>query len=306
MSNLKIYAYDLDDFIKGIVKKHTESDIAIYGRKDDNGNITLFSPSRYPDKISSMTDSMTLSDVCIFNGKKLDSFLGENIMCADLMEKKYGYFIVDQTTDTDKLRLFTKGSNLKEYEFFDGSSMDLLEKIDRNRDVHSRNGDLVVIVDHFFKVKSVGTVILGFVLSGTLKKHQTLFLNPAGIQVQVRSIQMNDVDFEEAPAGSRVGIALKNANLDTIDRGSTLTEKLVNPVSDLEGDVIFHKAISEEIRRDGEVFLAGHFIYSRGIMEGKKIHTDKPILPWNEYILIKPNSKPRIIGKMVISNKLIQ
>ena len=298
MSDLKLFAYDLEDFIKSIVKKHTESDITIYGRKDEKGNITLFSPLRYPDKISSLTDSMTLSDYCLINGRKFDGFLGENIICADLMNKKNGLFITDSFTDTGKLKSIIKGSNLENYRMYDGNAMDMLETLDRNIVKPDPTGNVKVIIDHFFKVKSVGTVILGFVLSGTLKKHQTLYLNPAGVQVQVRSIQMNDVDFDEAPAGSRVGIALKNADIESIDRGATLSEEIEIPLKEIRGNIKFHRAVPEDARKDGEVFVSGHFIYSRGIMENGKITMDKPVLPWDDYILIKPNAKPRVIGKI--------
>ncbi|MCL4323739.1 MAG: EF-Tu/IF-2/RF-3 family GTPase [Candidatus Thermoplasmatota archaeon] len=297
MSDLKLYAYDLEDFIKSIVKKHTESDVTIYGRKDEDGNVTLFSPLRYPDKISSLTDSMTLSDYCLINGRMMNSFLGENIICADLMKKKNGAFIVDSFTDTEKLKSIIKGSNLEDYEMYGGNAMELLARI-RNSAMPNNEGKVKVVIDHFFKVKSVGTVILGFVLSGTLKKHQTLFLNPPGIQVQVKSIQMNDVDHDEAPAGSRVGIALKNADIEEITRGSLLEEEKTDLLSEITGSVKFHKAIPEEGRKNGEVFVAGHFIYSRGIMEGNKITMDRPVLPWDDYILIKPNSKPRVIGRI--------
>jgi selenocysteine-specific translation elongation factor len=303
MNDIKIFAYDEEEFIKSIVKKHTESDISIFGRKDDSGNITLFMPSRYPDKISSLIDSMTLADVNIINAKKFDNFFGENVICSDLMEKTQGFFIADETTDTGRIERLIKDTNLKNYKIFKGSPMELLNVLDRTTQYCDENGKVEVIIDHFFKVKSVGTVVLGFVSSGVLKKHQTLYLNPAGIQVQVRSIQMNDVDYEEAKAGSRVGLALKNADLDTIDRGSTLTEKMVTPIKELEGEVKFHRAIPEELRKDGEVFIAGHFIYSRGILDGNHITMDKPILPWDDYILIKPNSKPRIIGKIKATKK---
>lgn len=298
MSDLKLFAYDLEDFIKSIVKKHTESDITIYGRKDEKGNITLFSPLRYPDKISSLTDSMTLSDYCLINGKKFDGFLGENIICADLMNKKNGLFVIDAFTDTERLNYIIKGSNLRNYKMYDGNAMDMLENLDRNVSNINDEGRVKVIIDHFFKVKSVGTVILGFVLSGTLKKHQNLYLNPAGVQVQVRSIQMNDIDFEEAPAGSRVGIALKNADIESIDRGATLTEEMEIPLKEIRGKIEFHRAVPEDVRKDGEVFVSGHFIYSRGIMENGKITMDKPILPWDDYILVKPNAKPRVIGRL--------
>lgn len=299
MSNLRMYAYEDESFIKGIAKMHTESDIMIYGRKEDRGNLTVFMPSRYPDKISSMTDAMTLSHVNIINGKVLNSYLGENLLCADLMGKREGYITVDQTTDRERLKSILKSSNLSEYTIFEGSSMDLINQV--HWPEHSSTDQKTsVIIDHFFKVKSVGTVILGFVLSGKLTKHQELYLNPGKKRIQVKSIQMNDVDFNEADVGSRVGLSLKNAEVEDIQRGSFLSEVPVDTISSISGEVIFHPTVPADLRKDGEVFVAGDFIYSRGVMEEGVIKMDKAILPRKEYILVRPNSKPRIVGKIIV------
>lgn len=298
MSNIRMYAYEDESFIKGVSKKHTESDISIYGRKEDRGNLTIFMPSRYPDKISSLTDAMTLSDVNVINGKVLNSYLGENLLCADLMGKHEGYITVDQTTDRERLKSILKSSNLSEYKLFEGSSMELINQLDWSG--HGSIGQgTSVIIDHFFKVKSVGTVILGFVLSGKLLKHQELYLNPGKKRIQVKSIQMNDVDFNEAEEGSRVGLSLKNAEIEDIQRGSFLSESPVDTVNLIEGEVIYHSTVPTDLRKDGEIFVSGDFIYSRGVMEEGVIRMDKPILPRKEYILVRPNSKPRIVGKII-------
>ena len=299
MENYRIYAYEDENFIKGIGKKHTESDIAIYGRKDDHGNSTIFVPSRYPDKISSLTDSMTLAQIVVINGKNMNAYLGENILCADVMTKSLGFITVDDTTDTDRLKTILKNSALKNYNFFNGTSMELLDQIYGMKIEQNKQPETKVIIDHFFKVKSVGTVILGFVLSGTLKKHQELFLNPSGKKIQVKSIQMNDIDFEEAETGSRVGIALKNADIETIDRGSILSEKSIPMVNELKGKIEYHPSVPQNNRNDGEVFLAGNFHYSRGILTDGLIKLDKPILPETEYVVVRPNAKPRIVGRFV-------
>ncbi len=299
MSNLRVYAYEEESFIKEIAKKHTESDISIFGRKEDRGNLTIFTPSRYPDKISSLTDSMTLSHINIINGKTLNSYFGENLVCADLMGKNKGYITVDQTTDRDRVNSILKSLHLTDYSLFDGSSMELINSM--NWAERGKNADSTsVIIDHFFKVKSVGTVILGFVLSGELQKHQELYLSPGGKKIQVKSIQMNDVDFNEADVGSRVGLSLKNAEVEDIQRGSMLTESPVETVNLMEGEVVFHPSVPVDARKDGEVFVAGNFIYSRGVMEGNTIRMDRPVLPLKEYVLVRPNSKPRIVGKIVV------
>jgi selenocysteine-specific translation elongation factor len=77
-------------------------------------------------------------------------------------------------------------------------------------------------VDQAFSVKGVGTVVLGFVTNGEVRRHQELFAKPKGKRTQVRSIQVHDKDHESSPAGSRVGLALKNIDPEDLPRGTAL------------------------------------------------------------------------------------
>ncbi len=71
-------------------------------------------------------------------------------------------------------------------------------------------------------MKGVGEVVLGFVNQGTLHKHDKLLLLPMKKEIIIRSIQMQDNDFDEASAGSRVGLAIKGATVDELSRGFLL------------------------------------------------------------------------------------
>jgi selenocysteine-specific translation elongation factor len=69
----------------------------------------------------------------------------------------------------------------------------------------------LVYVDRAFSVKGVGTVALGFVLSGKVSLHDELRPVPGspGLRAEVRGIQINDVDFDSADRGIRVGLSLR-------------------------------------------------------------------------------------------------
>lgn len=79
------------------------------------------------------------------------------------------------------------------------------------------------LLDHAFDVRGVGTVALGFVRRGTLRVHDELSLLPLDRTVSVRSIQRFDEDQTEAPAGSRVGVTLRDVEAHEIERGAVLT-----------------------------------------------------------------------------------
>jgi selenocysteine-specific translation elongation factor len=91
------------------------------------------------------------------------------------------------------------------------------------------NGETVVgtvPVDHAFSVKGVGTVVLGLVAKGAIRKHASLKVFPGEKSAQVRSIQKHDDDFDSASKGDRVGLALKNVEVEDVDRGTVLTTDL--------------------------------------------------------------------------------
>ena len=303
MNNLTGFSYDSEEIVKSIAKKHTESDLTIYGRKDQDLTTTIFTPTKFPDKISSLTDSISLGDFNIVGMEHMDRFLGEVLIALDLLGKKRGFIPVREDADISTVEKIVRGSVLSGYTMFRSPPMQMIGDLERmsTEITRKQDGPVSVMIDHFFKVKSVGTVALGFVLSGTLRKHQNLFLNPSGKQAMIRSIQMNDVDFDEAPAGSRVGLALKNVDIDDIERGYLLQEERIDPVSIIQGEVTYHRAVPEDVRGDGEVFLAGNMRYQRGFMKDGVIEMDRPAIPHPEYLLVRPNSKPRIIGKIKTS-----
>ena len=56
-----------------------------------------------------------------------------------------------------------------------------------------------------------------------VQKHATLNVFPAAKTAQVRSIQKHDDEFDIAGEGDRVGLALKNVEVEDLDRGTILT-----------------------------------------------------------------------------------
>ena len=68
-------------------------------------------------------------------------------------------------------------------------------------------------------MKGIGEVILGFVKQGVINTHDTMVLLPADKDI-IRSIQMQDKDFDSATAGCRVGLAIKGATIEELKRGA--------------------------------------------------------------------------------------
>jgi len=127
----------------------------------------------------------------------------------------------------EKIQPMIKGICLENFEFIADDANQLREKLlsDAAKQKPALTPQTVgtVPVDHAFNVKGVGVVVLGIVAYGTIVKHATLNVLPAAKTAQVRSIQKHDDEFDVASEGDRVGLALKNVDVEDLDRGTILT-----------------------------------------------------------------------------------
>ncbi len=74
-------------------------------------------------------------------------------------------------------------------------------------------------------MKGIGTVVLGWVAEGFVRRHDKVKLLPGTMDTEIRSIQKHDDDFDWAATGGRVGIALKGVEVDGLERGMVLTNE---------------------------------------------------------------------------------
>ncbi len=295
MESYSIFCYNASDYVKEIAKVGTNSDILLYHRKDEDIIMTFIEPVKYPEKVSSLTDSIYPSDIAIVKVSTINKDLGEVIVALDLMGKTRGFII---TGDEQKpvIKKIIENTSLKDYKFFDGKPMELIDEIKAMKIKRDENNSMTVI-DHFFKVKGVGTVALGFVLSGTISKHQKLILSDLDREVEVRSIQMNDEDVDMAAAGSRVGLALKNIEPSDMERGMFLSDKPFEYAETINGKVIPQKSLKLDLGDDFEVFVSDIMRFQRGKFENDHILLDRkiPIIK-KTVVLTNNNIVPRVFG----------
>ncbi|HIH60026.1 MAG TPA: GTPase [Ferroplasma sp.] len=295
MESYSIFCYNASDYVKEIAKVGTNSDILLYHRKDEDIIMTFIEPVKYPEKVSSLTDSIYPSDIAIVKVGTINKDLGEVIVALDLMGKTRGFII---TGDEQKpvIKKIIENTSLKDYKFFDGKPMELIDEIKAMKIKRDENNSMTVI-DHFFKVKGVGTVALGFVLSGTISKHQKLILSDLDREVEVRSIQMNDEDVDTAAAGSRVGLALKNIEPSDMERGMFLSDKPFEYAETINGKVIPQKSLKLDLGDNFEVFVSDIMRFQRGKFENDHILLDRkiPIIK-KTVVLTNNNIVPRVFG----------
>ena len=201
-------------------KKGTESDITQYHRVSDDHAQTHNEPTQYPEKFAPLLYAIALSDRAVLAVTALDRAVAESAATLDLAEIpteiRYGPGV-----GAEELRRALRGMRIGEAPM---APLDLLALRDElaSAAVAPVDGPVTVRLDHAFPVKGVGTVALGFVARGTLRAHESLRLYPTDKTVEVRSIQVHDVDVREAPSGSRIGAALRGVEVDELSRGQLL------------------------------------------------------------------------------------
>ena len=228
-------------------KKGTESDIALYNFVKGPDIYSFVDAIGYPSSIKSLINAISLSDIALVcvPVTGLNSQVGECIVALDLLGNKRGMFVITMSDKsnpmaiselTEKLKAVTKGTNLEKWDSvpvstttFEGMET-LKEKIfslaDEAKKTNAALNELPprIMVDHFFNVTGIGTVVLGVVMQGTIKMHDQFTLFPVKRPAEIRSIQSNDVDMKTAPAGTRVGLALKGVQSKEFDRGYIMSK----------------------------------------------------------------------------------
>lgn len=217
------YAYlGPEDAAAKYAKKGTASDVTLFNAKKGDDALNLVTATRYPDKLSSLCVALDLADEIILQPAQLDKTLGEQIVGAELFGKTKGFLRAGP--HLAQLQPILAKTTLKDLTVNDEAEGVFRENIWERVD-ESKTGPLFIPVDHSFPVKGVGTVVLGLVRSGEVLAHATLQIYPTDKTLEVRSIQVHDVDQKSAPTRARVGLAVKGVEAPDVSRGTTLAPK---------------------------------------------------------------------------------
>jgi selenocysteine-specific elongation factor len=78
-------------------------------------------------------------------------------------------------------------------------------------------------VDRVFKLQGIGTVVTGTLNGGTLRRGQTVAIQPSGKTARIRNIQSHGRDVEVSGPGSRTALNLSLDAVEDIHRGDVIT-----------------------------------------------------------------------------------
>ncbi|MGC8676316.1 MAG: EF-Tu/IF-2/RF-3 family GTPase [Candidatus Micrarchaeia archaeon] len=230
-----------ENLAKELGKKGTANGINFFNRKAGDTTITVLTPSDIKEKYYAVAQSIMLANVVVLSSKSIDALFGEVVIASALLNKR---ILVTKEGDARKVL----GEANADYEVVPRE--ELLASISniaaqQKPDSAASNGFKRIEIDKAFPVNGVGDVALGVVVSGSVAKHDVLLHN-SGVQVTVRSVQMQDEDVEVAEEGARVGLALKGLSYEEIEKGDVLSSKQIKPQRKLLADISLSKFIKDD------------------------------------------------------------
>ncbi len=230
MANLNVAVIGSPGYSRQIGKPSTTSDITFYDLRQGEVTISIVEPSRYPEKLASLFFSVSLADMAVLVVDQIDPAFGESVLMLDCAEVDTGFIVLRNYITEEQASAFTKGTVVEGYTVVPDDPVAIRQRllsVAESRALDSREHESAthgtVPVDHHFDVKGVGTVVLGEVVEGVVRRHDKLRVLPGGNTAIVRSIQKHDDDSEVSIRGDRVGLALKGIGNDALDRGMVLT-----------------------------------------------------------------------------------
>jgi len=264
MGNLNVAIIAPNDYAKDIGKKGTASDLTLYDIKKGHDTVSLIEPTKYPERLASLFYSCSMSTHAIIVVDEINSNLGESIIMLNCLGLNKGWFVLRNYITPDRIQPLIKGTSLEGFQFIEDDKVAIREMLLAEAAAAPvaegafPNG--AVPIDHHFNVKGVGTVVLGYVAKGTVRRHDTLTALPTKKQALVRSIQKHDDDYEVSDLGDRVGLALKNIEVEDLDRGFVLTnDPSIKCDKTIQGKVELIKYWPTPLK-DGMVVHIGHWM----------------------------------------------
>ena len=331
MTVLNIAMIGSDDLAKSIAKATDQRDVHTYVHKESGADgpriLSLIRPAKMPERIRPFFNSLCAARVGLLEVTGIDATFGEVLVGFSAAGITKGIYVINpaegEWIDEDQVKAFIAQAGLSTWQQSgnDGIELrtalyDLMDEI--SSDLESAKQDpLVVPIDQHFNVKGIGLVAIGYVQSGSVSVHDELHLLPAEGPGTVKSLQVMDDDVEQAVAGDRVGIALRNAKEEHLTGGSLVIHPSIedkNKGISVPLSLDEHKRSSIELSTSpfqkrilavGDVVHASvdlQFVVGRveSMESGLEVAWESPLFIRKEnppvVILAQLDSKPRIMG----------
>ena len=336
MTVLNIAMVGSDDLAKSVAKATDQRDVHTYVNKESGPDgpriLSIIRPAKMPERIRPFFNSLCAARVGLIEVTGVDATFGEVLVGFASAGVEKGIFVINpadgEWIDEDQVKGFMAQAGLSSWKQCGTDGIELREALyglmdEISGDLESAKKEpLVVPIDQHFNVKGIGLVAIGYVQAGSVSVHDELHLLPAEGPGTVKSLQVMDDDVDEAVAGDRVGIALRNTKEDHLTGGSLIVHPAVedkNKGISIPLSLEKHEKSSLELSISpfkkrvlaiGDVVHASvdlQFVVGRveSIDSGLEVIWESPLFIRKEnpptVIIAQLDSKPRIMGSAKLS-----
>ena len=272
-------------FESSVAKKSEAEGITVYTRTEGGRRYSFLDTADYPDRVQGYARIASLVDHALYffpTSGRLTAPDGELAVLLGAFGIPGTLELIDGASTPEAASTLMRGTGVASYraDLRQGgsSAIDLSYATPRT---DFPKGKTLIYVDRVFTVIGVGTVALGFVLSGTVSLHDQLrpIPGPADLRADVKGIQVNDVDFESAGRGVRVGLSLRGVEPKDLEKSHWLDDGSLqlssSPAFELTKSVFYRQEVSS---RDLHIQLPGEMVPAKLVASGGSLVTAQ--LPW--------------------------
>ena len=272
-------------FEAAVAKRSEAEGMTVHTRTEGGRRYSLLDTADFPAKIQGYARIASLCDHALYffpKSGRLTAPDGELAVLLGSFELPGTIEMLDGSVTREAASAALKGTAVAQYRAEDrqsgSSAIDLSGAAPRGG---SPEKGTLIYIDRVFTVKGVGTVALGFVLSGTVSIHDQLrpIPGPPGLRADVKGIQVNDVDFESAGRGIRVGLSLRGVEPKDLERSHWLDDGSFAVADGLDLELSKSPFYRQQVGdRDLHLQLPGEMVPARLSGSGAPGLTAK--LPW--------------------------
>jgi len=235
------------DFIKNMITGTSQADVAVLMIAANKGGFEAgFSQNGQTREHALLAKTFGISQMVVCINKMDDNTVNYSQARYNEIKDEVAAFLKKLGNDPAKVAFVPisgwKGDNLIEKENDDGEdnmpwykgptfteALDLLNAPKRPVDKPLR-----LPIQDVYKIGSVGTVPVGRVETGTLKAGTVVTFGPTNITTQVRSVEMNHDEIQQAIPGDNVGFNIKGVSIKDIKRGYVASDSKKDPAKPAE------------------------------------------------------------------------
>lgn len=253
-----------------------------------------------------MIESLGINSILVILNK-IDLFKGD---IQKEIEKTRRFF--GTTSFSSNVSIYpVSAKNKAGFENLKEGILETINSLDIQRDLKR---EVIIPIDHYFTVKGRGTVFTGTILQGVLQQKDDLEILPIKDSGIVKNIQTFHQNVQKAKAGSRVGVNIKNIDIDKLYRGcyATTDSNLFDYCDIIEIKVNKSKLFKPEVNFGTQIHLTigmttitGN-IYPYYEKDRKRIQTSVPqketefkaICLLKEYSLIRKRNNTMLLSRL--------